>query len=291
MNTEANATKAWAQALEQDPLGEERIGAVLLSDEIKYYATKVDPPLITDFDEKNLKPARYHLTLGPEAIVSGQVREVTPTKPLIIAPHQVAIVRTYEQLNIPRFLIARWNLRVDMVYKGLLWVGALQVDPGWAGYLPSPLYNLSDREVQINFRDKLFTMDFVRTTRFGKECKTYYQPDYEPNPPLIKFDPHKLRSGPYEKLRELDDLQSRLTDFRTELTDFKNLMNVTLGTLVSALALIVAALALTTIWELPRRVIGFVSFFAFLLAILGVVLAVLALRKRSKTEPTRRTSA
>ena len=44
-------------------------GAVLLDDEIKYYSTSHEQALISPFDEANLKPARYQLTLGPEARV------------------------------------------------------------------------------------------------------------------------------------------------------------------------------------------------------------------------------
>ena len=113
-------------------------GAVLLDDEIKYYANHPKYPLISPFCDENLKPARYLLTVGCEARVGGKTVRIDKDNPLIIPPHQVAIVCTRETLNLPRFLIARWNLTVEMVYRGLLWVGALQVDPGWVGYLPCP---------------------------------------------------------------------------------------------------------------------------------------------------------
>lgn len=186
-------------------------GAVLLSNEIDRYC-KGSPPLITPFNASNLKPARYQLTLGPEAILGGETIPVSDSKPLVIPPHQVAIVRTYEILNLPRFLVARWNLTVDMVYKGLLWVGALQVDPGWTSYLPCPLYNLSDREVTIRFRDKLFTIDFVRTTPFLPESKSYEMPFTE-HPPL-NFYSVGLRSGPYSVLADLREIKEEVATFR-----------------------------------------------------------------------------
>ena len=172
-------------------------GAVLLSDEIEYYCDN-DPPLISPFIEANLKPARYQLTLGNEARVGGKTVRIDKDNPLVIPAHQVAIVRTHETLNIPRFLIGRWNLRVDMVYKGLLWVGALQVDPGWVGYLPCPLYNLSDEDVRIEYKETYVSIDFVRTTKFSEGCIKYPTPPY--NPPVSLYDPNSLRSGPYERL-------------------------------------------------------------------------------------------
>ena len=107
-------------SLEQDPREDtwkHWTSAVLLDDEIRHYARQRNYPLIHPFNEENLKPARYQLTLGPEAKVGGELLRISKDNPLIIPPHQVAIVRTEETLNLPRFLIARWNLTVDMVYR------------------------------------------------------------------------------------------------------------------------------------------------------------------------------
>lgn len=236
---------AW-ESLEADPRPEVQsawAGAVLLSDEIEYYCRHAEYPLIQPFNPDNLKPARYQLTLGNEARIEGGPVKIDEAHPLIIAPHQVAIVRTHEKLNIPRFLIGRWNLRVDMVYKGLLWVGALQVDPGWVGYLPCPLYNMSDKPVQIEFREKLFTIDFVRTTPFGPASKRY-RGEQPPNPPLKTFDVHHLRSGPYETLRKLD-----------ELLDFRNLMVTAMTILVAVLAVIVGLVAIRPTAEVDGKLL------------------------------------
>ena len=96
-------------------------------------------------------------------------------KVLKIPRHGIAIVRTYEWINMPGFLVGRWNLKVKMVYKGLVWVGSLQVDPGYRGYLFCPLYNLSDKEQELIYKDPLFTIDFVRTTLFdeSKGCELW----------------------------------------------------------------------------------------------------------------------
>src|SRR6266702_3666709 len=118
------------EPLESDSLGNLLgvAGAVLLSDQIEYYCdgNNLDPPLIENFSSENLKPARYNLRLGEEAHIEGKWVKIDAEHPLILQPHQVAVVKTFEEINLPRFLIGRWNLRVDMVYEGLLWVGALQ---------------------------------------------------------------------------------------------------------------------------------------------------------------------
>ena len=216
-------------------------GAVLLSDEISHYCKGV-PPLISPFNEKNLKPARYQLTLGGEARLGGKTVVVDEEHPLVIPPHQVAIVRTEETLNIPRFLIGRWNLRVDMVYKGLLWVGALQVDPGWIGYLPCPLYNLSDEEVVIRYGETYVSIDFVRTSRFGQGCLKY--PSSPFNPPVSFYDPNSLRSGPYEMLQNLDTYRSEANEAVQRVNTLTISAFVILGIIFTVLAVIVTVVAI-----------------------------------------------
>lgn len=86
--------------------------------------------------------------------------------PFVIPSYQVAIVQIRETLNLPKFLIGRWNIRVKRAYEGLLWVGGAQVDPGFRGHLCCPIYNLSNKEVRLEFGDTLAMIDFVVTTPF-----------------------------------------------------------------------------------------------------------------------------
>ena len=138
-------------------------------------------------------------------------------QPLVLAPHQVAVVKTHEEINIPRFLIARWNLRVTWVYEGLLWVGGPQVDPGWQGALYCPIYNLAEREVVIPYMERVFTMDFTRTTPFHKKKASY---GYKSKPHknarkknLQGHDINRLQSAPFSALSQLATLDTRVTAF------------------------------------------------------------------------------
>jgi hypothetical protein len=111
-------------------------GAVLGQDEIRFYATKCTPPLITSWDDKALKPASYHLHLGPYCRLDGKDKTLSDSDPVLRIPSfAVVIVSTLEEIHLPSFLIARWNLRVQRVYYGLIWTGSLQVDPGYEGRL------------------------------------------------------------------------------------------------------------------------------------------------------------
>src|SRR5690242_18495933 len=135
---------------ERQPLSDDlRQPGVLLSDVIRQYCQWFD--LISPFDEeKLLKPACYKLTIGDEYASGGEIHPL-PDQPgkneIRIPPFAVAIIKTKETINMPPFLIGRWNIQVSRAYQGLVWVGGPQVDAGYVGYLFCPIYNLSDKEV------------------------------------------------------------------------------------------------------------------------------------------------
>jgi type IV secretory pathway VirB2 component (pilin) len=157
-----------------------------------------------------------------------------------------------------------------MVYRGLLWVGALQVDPGWRGYLPCPLYNMSDKEVELTFKEPVFTIDFVRTTVFNDKSKPYNM-KFHPNPPISQFDSHRLRSGPYDALTKVDHVAQEISDLRRHVENFITFMTAALGIVVAAIGVIAAA---------PKEIAGALSWSRALIlgaSILAVVVSFAAL--------------
>ena len=213
-------------------------GAILLSDQIHYYIDKLGPPLLRNPGKKEinqneldecLDAASYKLRLGDEAHVGGEWVRIAKDAPLVIPAHQVAVVKTHEEVNLPRFLIARWNLRVKWVYEGLLWTGGPQVDPGWQGHLYCPIYNLAERQIVIPHKERVFTMDFALTTTLP-ECTTtegytksgYTKDGYkvsihkgERGKSIQSHDVNRLRSAPFEQLRQLANLDTRVNSFNT----------------------------------------------------------------------------
>ena len=227
-----------------DPLNDSRknagaySGAILLSDQIHYYINELNPPLLHNPDGKQiseeeldecLDAASYKLRLGDEAHVGGEWVRVSADKPLVIPAHQVAVVKTHEDVNLPRFLIARWNLRVKWVYEGLLWTGGPQVDPGWQGHLYCPIYNLAERQIVIPHKERAFTMDFALTTPLPENTTTegftksghteegYKVSLHKPQrgKTIQSHDVNRLRSAPFEQLRQLANLDVRVNSFNT----------------------------------------------------------------------------
>ena len=120
------------------PDEEDASRGVLLSERIERLCTKYQ--MIDPFHpEKCLKPAAYELCVGSLFGKAGKTYPLKEGDVMEIEPFDVVVIQTLETLNLPKFLIARWNLRVKWAYRGLLWVGAAQVDPGYRGFLSCPL--------------------------------------------------------------------------------------------------------------------------------------------------------
>src|SRR3989441_9808620 len=85
-----------------------------------------------------------------------------------IPPNGLIYIRFLEEVNIPCYLIARFNLRVKQVYRGLLLGTGPQVDPGFRGHLGCPIHNFTDEDKVLKYGDPIATIDFAKTTPFGE---------------------------------------------------------------------------------------------------------------------------
>jgi len=195
---------------------------VLLSDAIERCCHAFG--LITPFQIGNLKPANYKLTIGDEYAIRGKIHPLSDTpgqNEIRIEPFEVAIIKTLETVNMPQFLIARWNIQVSKAYKGLLWVGGPQVDAGYVGNLFCPIYNLSDRPVILHYGDPIAVIDFEKTTPINENSMKYRE---VPERILFQdYEPESLQSAlatqAEEKIKtfgaRLDSLSSRIDFFVT----------------------------------------------------------------------------
>jgi len=196
----------------------EIVPGVLLSERIKHFVTKYN--MIHPFDEDHLKPASYELSVGDSYAKGEKISQLNPGEVIKIEPFNVVVIQTLETLNLPRFLIARWNLRIKWAYKGLLWVGAPQVDPGFKGFLACPLYNLSNKEVEISHGEPIAAMDFVTTTPVTTASKRY---DWSGRTRIVLADYEKdrLESALYtDAARKLVEFGKVTQDLRVEVDEF-----------------------------------------------------------------------
>jgi len=218
--------------LEIDP--HPSISGVLLSDQITYYA--LNHHLIAPFDtDDKLKPAGYELSVGDEYFLSGEFHDLEDK--VTIPPFEVAVLKTKEVIRLPRFMIARWNIRVKHAYAGLLWVGGPQVDPGYAGNLFCPIYNLSDKPVTLGRGEPLALMDFEKTTPFdAAKCKSYQFPPKRVV--LQQYSIDDLRSALFTRAgRKLEEFEESIKALETRFVTFTQI-SFTIFALVIALVAI-----------------------------------------------------
>jgi deoxycytidine triphosphate deaminase len=198
---------------------------MLLSDQIRRFCE--NKLLISEgYSEARLRPAAYTLTVGPkyrnEEGNPGVLGEQNPS--FEIPPNSIVFVSIAESLDLPYYIAARFNLRVDWVYKGVLLGTGPQVEPGFRGKLSCPLYNLTSRPQTIMLGQEFATIDFERTTNFVKEDPpTVHQNlerrekvfvyrsgktefllfDQKPLPALGKYPDYKIVSSLVQMQREL----------------------------------------------------------------------------------------
>ena len=146
---------------------------VLLSDRIKLYVQAVG--LIEPFQEKNLGPAAYDLTLGYDCWSSDHTAETGQPKrtlkvgePLILPPNSIVFVSSAETLNLPFYLVARFNLKLRFLHEGLLVGAGPQIDPGFLGRLSCPLHNISSEKICLTCGETFAVVEFQKTTPFAQ---------------------------------------------------------------------------------------------------------------------------
>lgn len=264
---------------------------VLLSDAIEKYVKAYN--MIFPFDSKNLKPASYELTVGYEYSIKGENRELSDEvgKNIItVEPFEVVIIRTREIINLPRFIIARWNIRVRKAYEGLLWVGGPQVDPGWVGKLSCPLYNLSHKPVTLKLFEPIAVIDFIKTTAFTKYTSVEYQLEkgkYEierqlPSRILFEdYEPNKLQSALYNEAKIridkiVDDTEKSNTNIKNKLDKLEARLDTSTGIGLGVMAIIITAVTIfvgsgskdaPSIWYVVSNVIALIALLFSLYAI------------------------
>jgi deoxycytidine triphosphate deaminase len=261
-------------------------GAVLLKEDIVSLSDRtirklplIDPLGTNEFD-RLLKPASYQLRLGSHYRVDDTEGYLSLDKPTLTIPrHGIAIVSTLEWLNIPTFLIGRWNLRVHRVYDGLVWVGGPQVDPGYQGFLFCPLYNLSNSDQTLTYGRGLFTIDFELTTHLSQDkvestdslaTKRLWKAVESRNTFTFNgLDTQRIKSAPKEQFKEMD---SKISNAKEEIRRFEGIVYSILGVIIAAVA-IIATLNSASGWN-PTSSPIILSIFAIVISLLALFTAI-----------------
>ncbi len=232
-----SVSKVDLRTLEYDPYPSEY--GVLLSNRIECY---VDSHcMIHPFSRDSLEPAGYQMRVGDRYFRGLQKEELQDADTFEIEPYEVVVIETLEHLCIPRFMIARWNIKVKLAYKGLLWVGAAQVDPGYIGKLACPIYNLSRRSVKLKRGDKLALIDFVKSTPYtASQCEPFESLPPRDIESVAPHGAHESALSQYgERVTKVEQRAKQVAkavdDVRSQAVYFSTLVITLLGVLFAVL--------------------------------------------------------
>ncbi len=221
------------EGFESAPFDAHRPTGVLLSDEIEYYCKNYQ--LLSPYEPRNIKAANYELRVGFRySVGGGKGQELKMGEELKIPPFDVAVIEILETVNMPHFLIGRWNIRVAWAYKGLIWVGGPQVDAGFRGILLCPIWNLSNKDFYIKSGDPIAVIDFQTTTKPTANSKRY---EWEERSRVVFGDYDKPQSG------LVTDLIERIKEIKEESKQNRSRIDFFIATTFGALGVLVAALA------------------------------------------------
>jgi deoxycytidine triphosphate deaminase/cell division protein FtsB len=203
-----------------------------------------------DYKESNLRPASYTLRIGDEYIDSDGVEQhlSEQEESIVFRKNSIIFVSTKEELELPYYIVARFNLRVNWVYDGILLGTGPQVDPGFEGYLSCPLYNLTDTDIIIKRGEPFATIDFEKTTELlagqsPEEKKKEIGDAHDKQLKVVRQETYSFyKRSPLPALgwRKSHKIVSSLTEMEEEVRTWRNLG---IGSVIAFIGLTLSLLA------------------------------------------------
>jgi len=146
---------------------------MLSSPQIAYCIKQYE--IIKNYDLKCLGPATYNMRIGGRVLSwnNGQKEDYLLGKSedknqnirriLTLRPNSLTFVTTIEKFNLPKDIIARFNLKSKLIHQGLLLGTGPIVDPELSANLLIPLHNFSSNDIDIEFGEELISVEFTKT--------------------------------------------------------------------------------------------------------------------------------
>jgi deoxycytidine triphosphate deaminase len=123
--------------------------------------------LIDPFVPENLTGASYTCNFsGTYTYWDGKDEQHKKTlqcnEDLVLHPNSITYLEIAQKFRVPEYMVLRFNLQVQNVYKGLLLGTGPIVDPGFVGNLFIPLHNLTSNEYKIKSNASLISIEFTK---------------------------------------------------------------------------------------------------------------------------------
>lgn len=81
---------------------------------------------------------------------------------LILKPNSITFLTLEPVLQVPQYMVLRFNLKIPHVYKGLLLGTGPIIDPGFKGRLSIPLHNLTSNEYVFSYGDEIISIEVTK---------------------------------------------------------------------------------------------------------------------------------
>jgi dCTP deaminase len=134
------------------------------------------------FQESFLRQASYDLRLGAEIYIVGEQapRMLDDDEPYAtLPPGQFAILTCYEEITMPRDLIAFISVRSKFKLEGLVNISGFHVDPTFRGRLRFAVQNVGPTDMRIKYLEPTFTIFFAELSSADIELPRDEQKDIE----------------------------------------------------------------------------------------------------------------
>jgi deoxycytidine triphosphate deaminase len=141
------------------------VPALLNSADVASYIKTIG--MVSPFYEDQLSGVTLSLKVGDTAVHWNEEEEkiiskITREKSFVLKSNTIAYIEIEEELRLPAYIIARFNLRVTNAYRGILLGTGPIVDPGFIGKLNIPLHNLTNNDYVFSKGESFIEMEFTK---------------------------------------------------------------------------------------------------------------------------------
>lgn len=162
--------------------------------------------LVKNGNKCNISNASYDLSLGDEYYYAGNINSLNDKSPFVaIEPYDYVIASCAEKVQMPRDVVGRFDVSVNLFCQGIILSNSTQVDPGFRGKLFCLLFNTSNKVVYLKRGTHFVTLEFNKLI----EPTTAYNGKYENEDSIVAYLPSNVMQGAINELKkEIEKLRS-----------------------------------------------------------------------------------
>ncbi len=133
--------------------------------------------MISPFIKKNLKTVTYRVPLyGDIHYWENNERKIKELNENIddvfeLKPNAIIYIHISTTFRVPYYIAFRFNLKIDLVHKGLLLGTGPVVDPGFQGRIMIPIHNLTANKYTLRAGDGLIWVEFTKLSPYEDNVK------------------------------------------------------------------------------------------------------------------------